>query len=77
MMSSIKKDTAALETRIEKLIYRYKNKQLKVPISFTEKDFLIRVVNNTHNKIKYLDFSITHMITKKSSNKRIIAIPYE
>ena len=77
MMSSIKKDTTALETRIEKLIYQYKNKQLTVPISYTEEDFLIRVVNNTHNKMKYLDFSVTQVITKKNKNKRIMAIPYE
>ena len=77
MISSIKKDTAVLETRIEKLIYQYKNNQLKVPISYTEEGLLIRVVNNTHNTINYLDFSVTDMVTKKNRNKRIIAIPYE
>jgi len=77
MMSSLKKETAALETRIEKLIYQYKNKQLKVPTSYTEEGFLIRVVNNTYNKMKYLDFSVTQVITKKNKNKRIMAIPYE
>lgn len=77
MMSTLKKDTAVLETRIEKLIYQYKNKQLKVPISYVEESILIQVTKQTHHNIKYLNFSITDIITKKNSNKRMMTIQYE
>lgn len=77
MMSSVQKDTQALDTQIEKLIYQYKNKQLKVPISYMEENLLIGIEKITQNEIECIDFSITHSITKKKSTKRIIAIKNE
>ena len=46
MMSSVKKDTHKMNTKIEKLMYQYKNKKIKIPISFTEDDFVISIQNN-------------------------------
>ena len=77
MMSSVQKDTQALDTRIEKLIYKYKNKQIKVPVSYAEDEFLIDINKITQNEIECIDFSITHTVSKKKSIKRIIAIKNE
>lgn len=77
MMSSVQKDTQVLDTQIEKLIYQYKNKQLKVPTSYEEDNLLIRIEKMTLNEIGCIDFSITNTVSKKKSTKRIIAIKNE
>ena len=74
MMSSVQKDTQTLDTQIEKFIYQYKNKQLKVPISYVEENYIISIEKSTQNKVEWIDFSITNSLTKKKSTKRIIAI---
>jgi predicted PurR-regulated permease PerM len=77
MMSSVQKDSQALDTRIEKLIYQYKNKQIKAPVSYTKENLLISIEKVTQNEIECIAFSITHIVSKKKSIKRIIAIKNE
>lgn len=77
MMSSVQKDTQALDTQIEKLIYQYKNKQLKFPTSYVEEIYIISIEKITLNEIECIDFSITNTVSKKKSTKRIIAIKNE
>lgn len=70
MMSSVRKDTQVMNTKIEKLVYQYRNKQLKVPVSFIEDEFLISIQKIQHNEIEFLEFSITHSIYKKTVTKK-------
>ncbi len=77
MMSTVQKDTQVLDTQIEKLIYQYKNRQLKVPTSYSEDNLLIRIEKSTLNNLECIDFSITHTISKKKSVKKVIAIKNE
>lgn len=70
MLSSVKKDTQAMETQIEKLIYQFKNQQLKVPTSYTEDDFVITIEKLNQNEQQFITFSITNSITKKSVTKK-------
>ncbi|WP_405610870.1 hypothetical protein [Polaribacter sp. Asnod1-A03] len=77
MMSSMHKNTQVLESQIEKLIYQYKNKQIKVPISYSEDELSIDIQKITQNEIECIEFSITHSLSKKKSTKRIIALKNE
>lgn len=77
MLSSVQKDTQALDTQIDKLIYQYRNQQLIIPISYVEDNLLINIEKINQNEIEWINFSITHSITKKKSTKRIIAIQNE
>lgn len=77
MVSSVQKDTQALDIQVEKLIYQYKNKQLKVPNSYAEDDYQIAIDKIKQNDIEWIDFSIMHSLNKKKSTKRIIAIKNE
>lgn len=70
MMSSVQKNTQTMETKIEKLVYQYKNKQLKIPITYTEDECIISVQKITQNKIQFVEFSITNSILKKTITKK-------
>jgi hypothetical protein len=70
MMSSVKKDTQKMDTKIEKLIYQYKNKQIKIPYSNKEGDFLISIQKINQNKLQFIEFTITNTIQKKSTTKK-------
>ena len=70
MTSSVQKDTGAMETKIEKLIYEYKNNQLTVPISYVEDNFIITIQKVTENKNQFVEFSIVNSISKKIVTKK-------
>lgn len=70
MMSSVKKDTGVMETKIEKIIYQYQNNQLKIPISYTEDNFIISIEKQSQKELQFLEFSITNIINKKKVTKK-------
>lgn len=70
MLSSIQKDTQTMETKLEKLIYQYKNQQLKIPTSYTEDDFVITIEKLNQKRQEFVTFSITNSVTKKSVTKK-------
>ncbi|MGY0407930.1 MAG: hypothetical protein ACWIPJ_06200 [Polaribacter sp.] len=70
MMSSVRKDTQTMETKVEKLIYQYKNKQLKIPVSYTEGKFTISIRKIAQNEIQFIEFSITNSNSKKTISKK-------
>jgi hypothetical protein len=77
MMSSVQKNTQAMETELEKLIYQYKHNSFKIPNSYTKDDFEIEVNRVIQNKVECIDFSIINLNSKKTRSKRIIAIKNE
>ena len=77
MQNTTQKDTQVLDTKIEKLIYQYKNRQLEIPISYTEENLLISIEKSTLNEIECIDFSIVNTVSNKKSMKKIIAIKNE
>jgi hypothetical protein len=70
MMSSVRKDSGAMETKIEKLMYQYQNKQLKVPVSYTDANFVISIQKIAQNELEFIEFSITNSISKKTVTKK-------
>lgn len=72
MVSSMRKDTQSLDTEIEKLIYQYQNKQFKIPLSYQEDAYLIKVQKINQNDIKCIEFSIQDINIDKSRTKTII-----
>lgn len=77
MVSSMRKDTQSLDTEIEKLIYQYQNKQFKIPLSYQEDTYVIKVQKINQNDIKCIEFSIQDTNKDKTRTKRIIASPDE
>lgn len=73
MVSSLQKDTHSVNTEIDRLIYQYQNKQLKVPISYQEDDYVIKIQNSNQNGIKCIIFSIKDTNKGKTCTKTIIA----
>ena len=70
MTHTIQKDTQSMHTQIEKLIYQYKNEQLKIPKTYKEDGFLISIQKTNQNEIIFVEFSITNTINKKSVVKK-------
>ena len=73
MVSSLRKDTQSLATKIERLIYQYQNKQLKVPISYKEDNYVFIAQMIIQNDIKCIEFSIKDTNKDKTKTKIIIA----
>lgn len=73
MRSSVQKSTQVMDAKIEKLIYQYKNKQLKIPERYKEDNFLISIQQIKENQLAIVEFSITNISTKKHRVKKQIA----
>lgn len=74
LVSSVQKDTSKQQTQIEQLIYQYKNKQLKIPTSYNQGDFIISIENLEHQEVEFVEFSIKNSKTNKTISKRILKI---
>ena len=70
MMSTVKKETHVLETKIEKMSYQYKNKQLKIPVSYTEDEFSFSIEKIVQNDMQFIEFTITNSTSKKTLSKK-------
>lgn len=70
MIGTVQKDTQQMHTQVEKLIYQYKNEQLKIPSAYKEGNFLISIQKITESKITFVEFSVTNTETKKSVLKK-------
>jgi type II secretory pathway pseudopilin PulG len=70
MIGTVQKDTQQMHTQVEKLIYQYKNEQLKIPSAYKEDNFILSVQKITQNKIAFVVFSVTNTETKKSVLKK-------
>ncbi|PQJ80287.1 hypothetical protein [Polaribacter porphyrae] len=77
MMSTLQKDTQSMDTEIEKLIYQYKNQQLKAPLSYTEDDNTITIEEIIIDGNKFIEFSIKDEIRDKTRAKKIIVTSNE
>jgi hypothetical protein len=70
MMSTVKKETHVLETKIEKMSYQYKNKKLKIPVSYVEDEFTISIEKIVQNDMQFIEFTITNSTSKKTLSKK-------
>ena len=59
-----------METKIEKLMYQYDNKQLKIPVSYSDDHFVVSIQKIAQNNIDFVEFSITNSISKKTVTKK-------
>jgi type II secretory pathway pseudopilin PulG len=73
MVSSMRKDTQNLDTELEKFIYQYQNKQLKIPLSYQQEAYIVKIQKMIQNDIKCIEFSIKDTNKGKTKTKRIIA----
>lgn len=72
MVSTLQKDTQNLDTEIEKLVYQYRNNQLKVPFSFKDENMLIDIRKITQPNLTLIEFSIIDENKNKTRSKIII-----
>lgn len=73
MTASIGNNTQKIEVAIQKLIYQYQSRQLKIPIKIIEGDWTLSVQKHTHNQIDFIEFEATHANAKKAMLKKRLA----
>jgi len=65
-------DTHKMDAKIEKLIYRYKNNLIKIPLNYREDNLTISIISRKEKIIDFIEFRIVDNNTKKESIQKII-----
>lgn len=76
IISAAKKDTSVMCTEIDRLMYKYKNNQIKVPNSYIKGNLIVAIQNINHNNIKFVEFTIKNSISNKTISKKYLVNEY-
>ena len=73
LRSSLQKNTMFVEGKLNRLMYRYQNEQLKVPDRFEERQWTIDIRKVAGDTIRYIVFEAVHRHSQKKVVKKLIA----
>tara|TARA_R110002051_G_scaffold2660_1_gene14294 strand:+ start:36849 stop:37208 length:360 start_codon:yes stop_codon:yes gene_type:complete len=77
MTSTLRNNTNSLDTELEKVIYQYRNQQIKIPFYSKDEKHLINGQKITENNINFIEFSAMDIETNKVRSKKIVQISNE
>ena len=77
MTNTLRSNTNSLDTELEKIIYQYRNQQIKIPFYSKDEKYLINGQKITENNINFIEFSAKDMETNKVRSKKIVQISNE
>ena len=69
----MRKDTTAIEVKINEVFYEYKHNLIKAPYAIDEKEWMLELNEEQEGDIKYLVVSATNFQSKKVLKRKIIA----
>jgi len=72
LTSSNHGDTHKIETKIQQLIYQYKNKGIQIPLNYKEENLTITIKKIKQNTIDFVAFRVVDNTTKKERDQKII-----
>jgi hypothetical protein len=61
-----------IDTKIQQLVYQYKNNAIKIPLNYSEDNLTISVKKIKENTIDFVEFRIIENNTKKERFQKII-----
>lgn len=77
MLSTIRKDTQRIETKMEQFVYDYRNNPIKIPAEIKEEDLIYTIQRIQQHEIKLIEFGVLNVVTKKRRIKNEIDLETE
>ncbi|RSC92205.1 hypothetical protein [Tenacibaculum singaporense] len=72
MQNTLRKNTKAANSKLNELVYQYKNQLIKLPYNNNERDWLIHISKQTDSNLSEIEFEITSKKTNTTVSRKII-----